>query len=368
MEKSGYIENIQVNSAPLSVPAAEAPMKMIAPIPIPLVNDILFQYVFGEPEGMPLLKAMLNSFFEMAGTEKVSELQLQSPRLGPQGRGEKTSHLDILAKDVDGRFINIEIQTYRQDYYLERSLFYWSRVYSRQLGRGRNYNRLRPVISVNLLDVNCFKGDQWYTVDKMAHSEYLQIHTLELSKIAGRPSNSAESWGKFIETSGRNDSIARVLARDNRDILEAERRIEQFMGGIDRRFLRALAKEKAERDRISYLDYAKREGWENGVREGKEAGLAVGLAEGRTIGHTVGLAKGLAEGRTVGLAEGRTVGLAEGRTVGLEEGLTKGREKGATEKALEIARRLKARGLNAADIAEATGMSREAVEALRLPD
>jgi len=108
------------------------------------------------------------------------------------------------------------------------------------------------------------------------------------------------------------------------------------MGGIDGRFLRALAKEKAERDRVSYLDNAKREGWENGVREGKEAG--------------------------------RTVGLAEGRTVGLEEGLAKGREKGAAEKALDIARRLMARGMDAADIAAATGMSREAVEALRLPD
>lgn len=57
-------------------------------------------------------------------------------------------------------------------------------------------------------------------------------------------------------------------------------------------------------------------------------------------------------GRAAGLAEGREAGLAEGRAAGRREGL------------LATARKLKRMGMDAADIAEATGLGAAEIEKL----
>ncbi|MBQ8483738.1 MAG: hypothetical protein IJ504_05490, partial [Bacteroidales bacterium] len=61
-----------------------------------------------------------------------------------------------------------------------------------------------------------------------------------------------------------------------------------------------------------------------------------------------------------GLAEGLAKGLAEGEAKGREEG----REEGKQTKAMEIARNLKAAGMQVSDIAIATGLTEEQVAAL----
>jgi predicted transposase/invertase (TIGR01784 family) len=113
---------------------------------LPLINDIVFQYVFGEEESLPILQSMLNAFFEYAGCPHIEHIKLQKSRITPDVYGDKTAYLDLVAQDETGRLINIEIQTYREAFYMERSLFYWSRLYSRQIKRGQKYQELRPVI------------------------------------------------------------------------------------------------------------------------------------------------------------------------------------------------------------------------------
>ena len=56
--------------------------------------------------------------------------------------------------------------------------------------------------------------------------------------------------------------------------------------------------------------------------------------------------------------EGREEGLKEGK----EEGLKEGKEVGAKEKTMEIARNLKAAGVNIAVIQSTTGLSKEEIE------
>lgn len=60
------------------------------------------------------------------------------------------------------------------------------------------------------------------------------------------------------------------------------------------------------------------------------------------------------------MTKGRKEGLEEGRKEGLEEGLKKGRQEGL----LVVARNLKRQHLSAEDIAAATGLSKEEIEAL----
>jgi predicted transposase YdaD len=96
------------------------------------------------------------------------------------------------------------------------------------------------------------------------------------------------------------------------------------MSWSERRRDRALAKEMWRHDVATWKHYARQEG------------LAEGKAEG--------LAKGLAEGEAKGLAEGEAKGLAEGKA--------------------EVARKLKALGRPAAEIAAATGLAIEEIKKL----
>ena len=71
----------------------------------------------------------------------------------------------------------------------------------------------------------------------------------------------------------------------------------------------------------------------------------------------------------INFAQGLEEGIAQGREKGIEEGIAKGREegiaKGETQKALEIARAMLAKGLDAETIAELTLLSIDDVRRLK---
>ncbi len=101
------------------------------------------------------------------------------------------------------------------------------------------------------------------------------------------------------------------------------------------------ASKMAYRDIKNSIDTAKREGKEEGLAEGME--------------------KGLAEGMEKGLAEGMEKGLAEG----MEKGLAEGMEKGMSQRSLEIARTMLAKGMDAATVMEITGLSERQLKQLK---
>ena len=70
--------------------------------------------------------------------------------------------------------------------------------------------------------------------------------------------------------------------------------------------------------------------------------------------------KGIAEGIEIGREEGRAEGRAEGREEGIAEGIEKGRAEGVSN----VARKLKAMGVDYKTIVESTGLSTEEIEAL----
>ena len=66
-----------------------------------------------------------------------------------------------------------------------------------------------------------------------------------------------------------------------------------------------------------------------------------------------------------GLAEGMEKGLAEGMEKGLAEGMEKGMEKGMSQRSLEIARTMLAKGMDAATVMEITGLSERQLKQLK---
>ncbi|MBQ8651088.1 MAG: hypothetical protein IJ481_00985, partial [Alphaproteobacteria bacterium] len=66
--------------------------------------------------------------------------------------------------------------------------------------------------------------------------------------------------------------------------------------------------------------------------------------------------------REEGILEGRITGKVEGRLEGIEEGLKKGKEEGANNKAIEIARNMKAKGFDNETIATCLNLDIKDIE------
>ncbi|MDR0583014.1 MAG: hypothetical protein LBG57_01510, partial [Treponema sp.] len=84
--------------------------------------------------------------------------------------------------------------------------------------------------------------------------------------------------------------------------------------------------------------------WTSGLNHAREEGLREGIREG--------LQKGVQKGKR------------EGKREGLQEGLQKGMQKGKREGIIEIAAKMKKRGISVDHIAEDTGLSAEDIAKL----
>ena len=83
----------------------------------------------------------------------------------------------------------------------------------------------------------------------------------------------------------------------------------------------------------------------------------------RDINNSIDTAK--REGMEKGLAEGMEKGLAEGMEKGLAEGMEKGLAQGMSQRSLEIARTMLAKGMDAAMVMEITGLSESQLKQLK---
>ena len=83
----------------------------------------------------------------------------------------------------------------------------------------------------------------------------------------------------------------------------------------------------------------------------------------RDIKNSVDTAKreGIAEGKEIGMKEGMEKGMEKGRAEGIEEG----RAEGMSQRSLEIARKMLAKGMDEASIMDMTGLTSEEIKLLK---
>ena len=101
------------------------------------------------------------------------------------------------------------------------------------------------------------------------------------------------------------------------------------------------ASKKAYRDIKNSVDTAKREG----IAEGME--------------------KGMKQGMEKGMKQGMEKGMKQGMEKGMKQGMKQGMEKGLEQRSLEIARKMLAKGMDAASVMEITGLSAEQMQQLK---
>lgn len=109
---------------------------------ISLTDDICFKYIFSKEE---ILKDFLNSFFEFMGKkEKVVSIKsnTEAELFGSKYK-HKVFYGDILVYTNTGSILSIEMYNKFQKEEFNKSISYLTRIFSSQLERGEEYQRVR---------------------------------------------------------------------------------------------------------------------------------------------------------------------------------------------------------------------------------
>ena len=270
--------------------------------------DIIFQAIFGEVGSENITK----DFLEKILKRKIEKISLdQNPILRRELKSDNLGVLDIIT-ELDGKEkCNIEMQLIDKNNIIERMLYYWSKIYTKQIKAGEDYNKLEKTIVILIADFN-IKGleevtyhSTWKIMEtnyakKLILTDKLELDIIELSKIKGRENEKDQllDWLIFLE----NPESERVTLKmeENENLKDAVEKLNKI--SEDEKMQRIIElREKAIRDE-----------------------------------HAI-----------------------------YEKGVNDGVEKGSKEKELQIAKNMLKKGIKESDIKEITGLTKEEIEELK---
>ena len=256
--------------------------------------DVVFQALFGEVGNERITKEFLEAILE----KKIKEVDLSGNIvLRRENIEDKMGVLDVLAKINDNEYVNIEMQVADKDNLLERILYYWARVYTRNIKKSEDYIELKKTIEILIVDFEIKKlkeleyHSKWKIIEeknrKLILTDDLEIHIIETDKIKKLSEKEKDKelvkWIYFLEEP--NGERVKEYMKTDKGIKEAKGKLE-VMSEDERMQILADLRLKAIMDEKAI----KRLGYKEGKSEGKIEGKIEGKKE-----KTIEIAKKMKE-------------------------------------------------------------------------
>ena len=249
--------------------------------------DVVFQALFGEVGNESITKGFLETILE----RKIDSIDLsRNPILRREFKDEKLGVLDIIAKLDENEICNIELQIVDKKNIIERILYYWSRLYSRQIKSGEDYKILQKAIVILITDFKIEDLEEldyhsrWKIMEdkqgkKIILTQKLEIDIIELPKIIGKEKEQDNllDWLYFLE----NPKSERVTEKmkENENLKEAVKKLDNL--SEDEKMQRiADLRQKAIMDEKAIYEKGLEIGIEKGIQRGMEKGIEKGIMEG----------------------------------------------------------------------------------------
>jgi len=267
--------------------------------------DVVFQALFGEVGNESITKGFLETILE----RKIDSIDLsRNPILRREFKDEKLGVLDIIAKLDENEICNIELQIVDKKNIIERILYYWSRLYSRQIKSGEDYKILQKAIVILITDFKIENLEEldyhsrWKIMEdkqgkKIILTQKLEIDIIELPKIIGKEKEQDNllDWLYFLE----NPKSERVTKKmnENENLKEAVKKLDNL--SEDERMQRiADLRQKAIMDEKAIYEKGLEVGIEKGIMEGsrkEKIEIAKKMLELKIDKETIAEATGLTE-------------------------------------------------------------------------
>ena len=293
---------------------------------MPFYNDYVFHRIYGSDteESRAALMGLLNIILERKA-DPIRSIEIKNPVDLGDWILDKDTTMDIKAQTDSGEILTIEMQVSHLKNYRCRALFYGGRLVNSSLQSGEPYDKMKKSVVVSIIQNKLFSKEiSCHSIfdvreQKTGHRlcDRLEFHFLELGKV---------DPNKPIE-----------------EMTQAERLAVYLRYAADENYKDSVQEICASEEGIIMAENLYRKA----TKEEREAAWA----ECRMM-YQHDQASMREDARAEGLAEGRA------------EGLAAGREEGAAQEKREIAKSMKAKGLETAMIAEITGLTPEEVAEL----
>lgn len=255
--------------------------------------DFVFKKIFGTEKNKPILINFLNAVIKP--TTPIKDVEIKNNDIDKDFIEDKFSRLDVKATTSNKEHINIEIQVKNEYNMIQRTLYYWSKIYSEQIQNRDNYSKLERTVCINILNFKYLKNDKYhnaYRLKEITSNEELtdlqEIHFIELPKFNEignkeyvenvEEMDALEKWLEFLVEPESN--TVRQLELSNEEIKLAKSELYRLSMDSKEREQYNM-REKAIYDRISALENAeakgKRESKLEVVKESLSQGLEISL-------------------------------------------------------------------------------------------
>ncbi len=299
-------------------------------------NALVFRRVFGSERNKDILIHFLNDILvPQAPIEGVTFLKtVQDPAIAPL----RVSLVDVLCEDRNKNRFIIEMQVSHERGFDRRALYYAARAYCSQRTRNHKFHDLKDVYFLAITDFAPFpKKKEWLSrigLKDLKTGEhdigaiqllFMQLPLFKKNKAHLKNMTLCEKWAYFFKYADETtEADLEKLVGEDQIIKKAYEALNRFgWSEKELNYYESIEMKIAANEAVREAAFEK--------------------------GHFTGHAKGHAEGRAEGCAEGRAEGDAEGRA----------------QERMEIARLLIKQELPPRQIAQATGLSLEAIQDLK---
>ncbi len=256
---------------------------------IKLKLDVIFKAMFGTQENEEVLANFLSKLLEIP-RESIKKIIMDNVELIPENFADKFSRVD-LKMQVDDKIVNVELQVNNESDFTERTLYYWSKIYSSELKSGEPYKKLRETICINIVNFNIFDCPEYHSnfkiMEKTRHevlTNKFGIHFFELKKIGKNPdkNNPMQLWLQLVnaETEEELDMLENTNVQEINQAIVVLRKLN---ADEKMRYL-ADMREMALHDEASAMLGSREEGIEIGREKGRIEGRAEIIAKMRKKG------------------------------------------------------------------------------------
>ncbi|MBU3214268.1 Rpn family recombination-promoting nuclease/putative transposase [Clostridium estertheticum] len=192
--------------------------------------DFVFKYIFGNEKHKDLLIALLSDVLGVP-EENFDGIEIINSELIKEFKEDKKGILDVRVRTKEGKQIDVEIQILPTDYMAERTIFYWSKMYTSQIKPGDTYDKLKKCVTINIVDFKCTPLKKLYssyhlTEDKTGYrlTDIIEVHFLEIPKLFDEDIEKDENdpivqWMEFLDA--KSKGAMEMLAEKNKDIKKA---------------------------------------------------------------------------------------------------------------------------------------------------
>ena len=252
-----------------------------------LMNDIAFQWVFGQESNKDLLLLLLNEFIT---DRNITDISLYKQRQLPYAKGLKKSVFDVSCVTDDGTLIDVEVQVRPQKWFADRCLYYSTFAVQGQVNEGSGNYSLQPVYVVSIDDFSRVHSSGWdgrvLSSYSLREDENHELMTDNLHFVFVELSNFKKEWEDIDNDKERLyfclkhlhelNQLPECFAEGIWAKLADQAKVVEMEPEVKEQYIRIM---ETEIDRRAQLEYAREEGMAEGMAEGEAIGRAESMAE-----------------------------------------------------------------------------------------